>query len=193
MSRDILSDLLRAVRLRGAAFYYVSFRGHWSAGAAPAKEIAAQVMPGCDHVMEYHMFAKGTGWAAVTGLSPVRLNAGDIVLFPQGDQHVISSAPGLEPAKVDPGWLAEKSKLRRPLPVAFQEGVVDAGAIPVDSAAGSTMLRSLPTTPSERLSRGAPSSVASASSTSGICFRSPSSGRYVLLKNASCWLARRRM
>src|SRR6516162_6544870 len=50
MSRDILSDLLRAVRLRGAAFYYVSFRGHWSAGAGPAKEIAAEVMPGCDHV-----------------------------------------------------------------------------------------------------------------------------------------------
>jgi AraC-like DNA-binding protein len=134
MSRDVLSDLLRAVRLRGAAFYYVSFRGHWSAGAAPAKEIAAVVMPGCDHVMEYHMFAKGTGWAAVSGLSPVRLGAGDVVLFPQGDQHVISSAPGLEPAKVDPGWLAEKSKLRRPLPVAFQEGVVDAGAIPVESA-----------------------------------------------------------
>ena len=61
MSRDALSDLLRSVRLRGAAFYYVSLRGPWSVGAAAASEIAAEVMPGCDHVMEYHMLAKADG------------------------------------------------------------------------------------------------------------------------------------
>ena len=71
MSRDTLSDLLRTVHLRGAAFFYVSFRGRWAAGASAAKDIAATVMPGCDHVMEYHMIAKGSGWAAVEGLPPV--------------------------------------------------------------------------------------------------------------------------
>ena len=134
MSRDTLSDLLRTVRLRGAAFYYVSFRGHWSAAAAAAKEIAAEVMPGCDHVMEYHMIAKGSGWAAVAGLPPVRLGAGDVVLFPQGDRHVISSAPGLQPDNAETEWLADKRKLPRPLPISFHEGVVDAGAMPVESA-----------------------------------------------------------
>ena len=61
MSRDTLSDLLRSVRLRGAVFYYVSFRGHeWSAEGLAAADIAEAVMPGCEHVMEYHMIAKGT-------------------------------------------------------------------------------------------------------------------------------------
>jgi len=133
MSRDTLSDLLRSVRLRGAAFYYVSFRGQWSAGAAAASEIAHVVMPGCDHVMEYHVFAKGDGWAAVDGLSPVRLHAGDVVLFPQGDRHVISSAPGLPPGKQPPEALLVRDG-RRPLPISFHEGIVDAGPMPVESA-----------------------------------------------------------
>ena len=70
MSRDTLSDLLRSVRLRGAVFFYISFRDQWSAEGLPAKQIAGGVMPGCEHVMEYHLLAKGSGWAAVSGLPP---------------------------------------------------------------------------------------------------------------------------
>ena len=67
MNRDPLSDLLRSVRVRGAVFYYVSGRDQWAVQASSAKEIAVAVMPGCEHVMEYHMIAKGNGWAAVAG------------------------------------------------------------------------------------------------------------------------------
>jgi AraC-like DNA-binding protein len=133
MTRDTLSDLLRSVRLRGAVFYYVSFRGRWSAGAAAASEIAHEVMPGCDHVMEYHMFAKGNGWAAVDGLPPVRLQAGDVVLFPQGDRHVFSSAPGL-PSGEQPRELLSKQATHRPVAISFHEGIVDAGPMPIESA-----------------------------------------------------------
>src|SRR5687768_15046762 len=65
MTHDPLSDLLGAVRLRGAVFYYVSFRSEWAAESPPAREIAEAVMPGSEHVMEYHMVAKGSGWAAI--------------------------------------------------------------------------------------------------------------------------------
>ena len=78
MSHDILSDVLRGVRLRGAVFYYMSYGGQWAAEAPPAPEIAAAVMPGVDHVMEFHVVTKGAGWAAIVGQSPVRLEAGDI-------------------------------------------------------------------------------------------------------------------
>jgi AraC-like DNA-binding protein len=134
VSRDTLSDLLRSVRLRGAVFYYVSFRGRWAAGAPEAREVAQAVMPGCDHVMEYHMIAKGSGWAAVAGLPPVRLQAGDVVLFPQGDRHIVSSAPGMEPDGVDPELLLNENNRRLPLPISFQEGIVQAGSLPIDSA-----------------------------------------------------------
>ncbi|MGB7990604.1 MAG: cupin domain-containing protein, partial [Candidatus Methylophosphatis roskildensis] len=68
MSHDTLSDVLRTVRLRGAVFYYVSCREKWSAEGSGARAIATAPM-GAEHVIAYHMIAKGNGWAAVSGLS----------------------------------------------------------------------------------------------------------------------------
>jgi AraC-like DNA-binding protein len=95
MEPDILSDVLRSVRLRGALFYFVDADRGWAAEAPAARDIAAKVMPGSEHVMEYHVVTEGQCWAAIVGENPVRLGAGDIVLFPQGDAHVLSSAPGM--------------------------------------------------------------------------------------------------
>ena len=136
MSRDTLSDLLRGVRLRGAVFFYVSLRDRWSAEASTAQEIAVAVMPGCEHAMEYHMVAKGEGWAAVAGLPPVRLAAGDIVMFPQGDRHVISSAPGLEPSRREPEWVFARRNDPKPLPISIRNGVVndDRASMPIEDA-----------------------------------------------------------
>jgi AraC-like DNA-binding protein len=116
---------LRSVRLRGAVFFYVSLHDQWSAEASTAQEIAEAVVPGCEHAMEYHMVAKGEGWAAVSGLPPVRLSAGDIVMFPQGDRHVISSAPGLEPSRREPEWVFARRNDPKPLPISIRHGVVD--------------------------------------------------------------------
>jgi AraC-like DNA-binding protein len=135
MSQDPLSDLLRSVRVRGAVFYYVSCRDQWSAEAPPAGEIAAAVMPGCEHVMEYHMIAKGSGWAAVAGEPPVRLAAGDIVLFPQGDSHTLSSAPEIAPLRREPAWVFATRNEPKPMPISFHHGVIEPGALmPIEDA-----------------------------------------------------------
>lgn len=134
MSRDTLSDLLRSVRVRGAVFYYVSCRDQWAAEAPPAKEIAELVMPGCEHVMEYHMIAKGNGWAAVSGEAPAKLAVGDIVMFPQGDGHVISSAPGVEPVPRTAEWVLETCQTPKPMPITYHHGAVDVGSLPVEDA-----------------------------------------------------------
>ncbi len=135
MSQDTLSDVLHAVRLRGAVFYYVSFSAKWSAEAVAASEIAAAVMPGADHVIEYHMIVKGDGWAAVAGLDPIRLQAGDVVMFPQGDAHVLSSAPGLQPNRITADWVYATRNQPKPMPLSYHHGVEQPGAaMPVDNA-----------------------------------------------------------
>jgi AraC-like DNA-binding protein len=100
-SGDALSDLLRAVRLRGAVFFYIEGADPWVAEAPPSREIIPAIMPGVDHLMEFHGVARGSCWAAITGESPVRLEEGDFVIFPQGDAHVVSSAPGLRARSSD--------------------------------------------------------------------------------------------
>jgi AraC-like DNA-binding protein len=75
------------------------------------------------------MIAKGDGWAAVTGLPPVRLSAGDIVMFPQGDHHVISSAPGLRPIPVSRDWVYARRDDPKPVPLAFHHGIREPGKL----------------------------------------------------------------
>ena len=103
MSGDALSDLLRAVRLRGALFFYVEGADPWVAETPPAGQIIPAVLPGVEHLMPFHGVASGSCWAAIHGEQPLRLEEGDIVLFPQGDPHVMSSAPGLRAKVADPG------------------------------------------------------------------------------------------
>jgi AraC-like DNA-binding protein len=119
MSQDTLSDVLRTVRLRGAVFFYVSGGREWAAESPASKEIAAAVMPGAEHVMQYHVVTGGDCWAGIVGQPPVRLGAGDIVLFPHGDAHVMSSAPGM---RADPSvaWFHEAKIDQLPIRIAYE-------------------------------------------------------------------------
>jgi AraC-like DNA-binding protein len=98
---DTLSDVLRAVRLHGAVFYHIDGSSPWVAEAPPACEIIPAIMPGAEHMIEFHGIVKGSCWAAVVGEPPVRLHEGDVILFPQGDAHAMSSAPGMRVPRVD--------------------------------------------------------------------------------------------
>jgi len=104
MSRDTLSEVLRAVRLRGAVFYYIEGAAPWVAEAPTAPAIIPAIMPGVEHMIEFHALLEGSCWAAIAGEAPIRLAAGDLVLFPQGDAHVISSAPGMRGPGLDTGF-----------------------------------------------------------------------------------------
>jgi AraC-like DNA-binding protein len=119
MTTDTLSDVLRSVRLRGAVFYYLSFGHEWAVEAPSAKEIAGAVIPGAEHVMEYHVITKGSGWAAIVGEPPARLETGDIVMFPHGDAHVLSSAPGIPPTRLGPDWVYATRDDPKPIPIVF--------------------------------------------------------------------------
>ena len=102
MSVDILSDVLTAVRLKGAVFFDVEASVPWVAEALPAKATASAILPDAEHVIEYHVITGGSCWASVIGhdVAPIHLMAGDVVAFPQGDAHILSSAPGM---RGDPG------------------------------------------------------------------------------------------
>jgi AraC-like DNA-binding protein len=98
MSTDALSDVLSAVHLSGSVFFDVTARSPWVAEAPPAAQIANEVTPGAQHVIEYHVVTRGACWISLVGdvaFEPVRLNEGDIAVIPHGDPHVVSSAPGM--------------------------------------------------------------------------------------------------
>ena len=103
MSGDTLSDLLRAIRLRGAFFFYVEGAHPWVVETSHASEIIPLILPGVEHLMEFHGIVSGSCWAAIVGDEALQLNEGDVVLFPHGDAHIMSSAPGMRTEVLDGG------------------------------------------------------------------------------------------
>ena len=119
MGQDTLSDVLRAVRLRGAVFFHINGSSQWAAEAPSAKELAPLLMPGVEHVMEYHAVAQGSCWAGIPGGPSVQLFAGDVVMFPHGDAHVVSSSPGMR-GNPDMSWLSSAKSDPLPLQIGFE-------------------------------------------------------------------------
>ena len=91
---DPLSDVLRAVRLTGAYFYLVEASRPWSVAAVPARELAPRILPDSEHLISYHVVMRGGCWGGLDGEPQLRLSPGDIIVFPHGDAHLMSSEDG---------------------------------------------------------------------------------------------------
>jgi AraC-like DNA-binding protein len=53
---------------------------------------------GSDHLICYHAILEGDCWCTLDGEEPLRLEAGDIVVLPHGDTHVLATEPGMRKA-----------------------------------------------------------------------------------------------
>ena len=118
MFADVLSDVLRSVSLIGAVYFDFELSSPWVAETPPSREIAAIVMPGAQRVIEYHLIARGACWGNVVDEPPIRLKEGDLIVFPQGDPHVLSSAPGMR-ASPDMSLFVRRTT---PLPFVYERG-----------------------------------------------------------------------
>lgn len=99
---DPLSDVLHAVHLTGAVFFDIDARAPFVAAAPPSRTIAPHVLRGAEHAIEFHVVTAGACWGGLADGPPLRLEAGDVIAFPHGDAHVLSSAPGMRgPANHD--------------------------------------------------------------------------------------------
>jgi AraC-like DNA-binding protein len=107
---DVLSDVLRSVHLTGAVYFDFTLSPPWVMTAPPSREVAAIVMPGAQRVIEYHLIARGSCWARRANAEPIRLNEGDLIVFPQGHGHTLSSSPELR-AEPDMSAFTRKAAL----------------------------------------------------------------------------------
>jgi AraC-like DNA-binding protein len=94
---DVLSDVLRVVRLSGAIFFVGEFSSPWAIESPPAKKLASFIMPRAECFTIFHVLAEGSCWAMVKGEPPLHMVAGDVLVVPQGDEHLMASDLSLEP------------------------------------------------------------------------------------------------
>jgi AraC-like DNA-binding protein len=89
---DVLSDVLRAVRLCGAVFFTAEFSSPWALSSPNPELLATIVMPEAEHVSFFHILTEGDCIVECARRAPVALDAGDVVVFPQGHAHTMRSA-----------------------------------------------------------------------------------------------------
>lgn len=88
---DVLSEVLRAVKLEGAVFYNAEFSAPWGFRAPQSCAVADFLGLGAKHVIIYHLLTEGRARAQAEGGAWLELGPGDIVVFPHGDPHVMKN------------------------------------------------------------------------------------------------------
>ena len=94
---DALSELLKAVAVRGAVYYNAEFSAPWCLRAPPSEALAAHITSGDAHVIIYHFMIEGSAWARTEDGPKVDLAPGEIIVFPHGHVHFMGAGVPSEP------------------------------------------------------------------------------------------------
>jgi AraC-like DNA-binding protein len=90
---DAFSEILTGVRLNGAVFFNAEFSSPWglSVPASEKMSVANTLAPGAAHFLLYHLVVDGNAFVEMADGKTLELNSGDVVIFPNGDPHHMSS------------------------------------------------------------------------------------------------------
>jgi AraC-like DNA-binding protein len=94
---DVLSELLKVVRLQGALFFNAEFSSPCCIRSFPSAAYAPQLFPGAGHLIIYHFLTEGQAYVKLSGGQREELTAGDILILPHGDAHLLGNGSPVEP------------------------------------------------------------------------------------------------
>lgn len=97
---DALSDALRVLRLTGAVFLDAEFTTPWCVISDPRGNNS--LMAGAPDIVFFHVLTEGRCKARlVEGGQTLDLSAGDLIMLPRGNRHLMGSDLHLAPATAD--------------------------------------------------------------------------------------------
>jgi AraC-like DNA-binding protein len=94
---DVLSDVLRAVRLEGALFFNAEFSDPWCVSQARSSVMSPHMSLTAEHLIMYHFLTEGRAYARLADGRREELRAGDVLIFPHGDAHVLGNGSCIRP------------------------------------------------------------------------------------------------
>ena len=88
---DPLSDVLKVTRLKGGVFLHGMFGAPWCLSVRVLPETCAPYIGDTAHIIAYHYVVEGELEVALENSDAFSLNAGESVIFPRNDRHVLGS------------------------------------------------------------------------------------------------------
>ena len=96
---DVLSEVLRVVRLEGALFFNAEFSAPWCLSQSRSTDMAPFLSPSAERLIMYHFLTEGRAYARLPDGRREELTAGDIVIFPHGDAHLLGNGAPEKPVE----------------------------------------------------------------------------------------------
>jgi AraC-like DNA-binding protein len=93
---DVLSEVLRVVRLEGALFFNAEFTAPWCISEPRSPALLPYLSPSAGHLILYHFLTEGRAYVKLGDGPRIDLTAGDIVIIPHGEEHFLGNG---EPAR----------------------------------------------------------------------------------------------
>ena len=93
---DVLSDMLRSVRLTGSMLFVVEASTPWVSWAPQTEAFQHLVLPAAQHLISFHIVTRGSCWAGLAGAPPERFETGDVLVIPHGDAYYLADPPAAE-------------------------------------------------------------------------------------------------
>ena len=148
MAADPLSDLLKTVRLTGAVFFEIAAEQPWAVGSPPRELILPKILPGADHLIAYHVVTTGRCFATAVGGQAIPLEAGQVIVFTNGQPHVMSSGPNMPADPPMPDVLEVAASGKKPFCINFGSGTASVrlvcGYLACDARPYNPLLENLP-------------------------------------------------
>lgn len=99
---DALTDVLHALRLRGGVFVEVEIGAPWSVFSKVGPEDCVEFHPVPREVIAYHYVCEGEMALRMEGGSDtVQVRAGELVILPRNDRHLVGSDLAVPPMAVE--------------------------------------------------------------------------------------------
>ena len=98
---DVLTEILGSLRLTGGVITDARFTGEFCVQAEFTPEKCAPFFPMPERMISYHYVRSGKAVVEVRGMPPLTVRAGEIVILPRNDPHMLASREGLTPASVE--------------------------------------------------------------------------------------------
>jgi AraC-like DNA-binding protein len=94
---DALSDVLRVAHLTGGVFLHAEFFAPWCLATKVSPEHCTPALGAAPHLIPYHYVLDGALVLRVGESEPLSLEAGELVMLPRNDLHVMGSDLALRP------------------------------------------------------------------------------------------------
>jgi AraC-like DNA-binding protein len=99
---DVLSGVLKSVRLEGAVYLNAEFTAPWCIRGEYGLRRVRERLPGAEHLVFFHFLTEGRCKVRLAdAVEVLDVGAGDLVLLPQDDQHLMGSDLQLAPMEAD--------------------------------------------------------------------------------------------